>query len=189
MSDFAFRPPPPRDDVLRGLRRRISGLDSSLRILAEEVLGESSIIDLVTVDPKGQVVLLMLGEAGDDLEIFTRALAQRAWVRARIRDWLKLAPGLDLQPDAAVRVVLLCPSFHPETRAAATDIASGVIDLVRYRCLQSEGRTSLLLEPVESTDPVPMPHRDEAPASDPSFRSGLTREDFDLSPEEVRELA
>jgi hypothetical protein len=159
-----------------------------LRILAEEILGESSIIDLVTIDPNGQVVLVMLGESGDDLELFTRSLAQRAWVKARLRDWLKLAPGLDIHPEAGVRVILLCPFFRSETRAAAADIGSEIIELASYRCLQNGGKTSLILEPVERSGPTSISHRDEAPASTPAFRSGLTEEDLNLSPEEIRDL-
>jgi len=188
MSDFAFPPSPSRTELLRRLRRHIGALDPSLHILAEEILGEGSVIDLVTVDSSGQVVLVMLGESGQDMALLTRALAQRAWVRARIRDWLKLAPELDLRPDAGVRAILLCPTFHQETRAAAADLGKEVVELATYRCLQGEGRTSLWVELLENSSSTLASSRDEPPAHTTSFRSGLTEEDFNLNPEEIREL-
>jgi hypothetical protein len=188
MSDCTFPPSPSRTELLRRLRRHVGVLDPSLHILAEEILGEGSVIDLVTVDSSGQVVLVMLGESGQDMALLTRALAQRAWVRARIRDWLKLAPGLDLRPDAGVRAILLCPTFHQETRAAAADLGREVVELATYRCLQGEGQTSLWVEVLENPSSTPVSSRDEPPSHTTSFRSGLTEEDFNLSLEEIREL-
>ena len=63
-----------------------------------------------------------------------------------------------------------------------------MVELATYRCLQGEGRTSLWVELLENSSSTLASSRDEPPAHTTSFRSGLTEEDFNLNPEEIREL-
>ena len=62
------------------LRARLPALCGPLRILAEETLGAEAPIDLLGVTPEGRLVVVLVGDAGRDLELVGLALAQRAWV-------------------------------------------------------------------------------------------------------------
>ncbi len=188
-SDWRYVAALPRPE-LRNLLRRAQAFDPPLRILAEDVLGADASIDFVAVDPEGRVVLVLIGEDGEDRELLTRALAQRAWVRPRIRDWLQLAPNLELSASAPVVASLLCSSFSADTRAAAADLGPDVLDLCTLRCVRNGSQATVLLERLSP----PRPPIGRQAAVDPSlergarFRSGLSAEDLQLTPEEIRDF-
>jgi hypothetical protein len=187
LAEITWVAPPPRSELRRAIRGRLSELGLSLRIIAEGLLGADGRIDLVALDPQGGVVLALLADDGLDLELVGRALAQRAWVEARLRDWLQLSPRLGIDPEAPVRVLLLAPSFGAPARAAGRALGAALVDLVAYRCVQNGGAVAVLLEPI----------RDRAPGgrglgeSDrllSTFRSGLGDADLSLTPEERSDL-
>jgi hypothetical protein len=187
-ADSTLAEPPRRPQLVEGLRTRLCEVIPALRLIAEGVLGADSSIDFVGVEPTGRVVLIFVGEEEDDLELIARAVAQRAWVEPRIRDWIQLAPNLGVRPGAGVRAVLFCPSFHRETAATAAALGDQAVSLVRYRCLLDGGKLEILIEPVareaalESTPP--RPDRSGLPA----FRTGLNHEDLGLTAEEYVEF-
>jgi len=178
---------------LRAALRRADAFDPPLRMLAEDVLGQDAPIDFVAVDPRGCVVVALIGEEGDDAGLFTQALGQRAWVKARLRDWLQLSPGLEISASAPVRALVLCPYFSPTTRAAADALGPELVELVAYRCIRDGTRgTAVLVERVRARDAREIgraPATAEAsPEPAPRFRSGLSEDDLGLSPDEVREF-
>jgi hypothetical protein len=184
---------PSRSTLLRGLVDQISQLGVPLRILAEEVLGLDSTIDLVAIDSYDRVALMLVSEDPDDLGLLTRGLAQRAWLRARLGDWLKLAPGLALRADAPVRLLLLAPDHPNAARAAVASLEAAGIELLRYAWLRDGGREALWVESPESRRPAipaapPATTARSAPPTESSFRSGLSERDLGLTPEELREL-
>ena len=188
MPELSLTAPPPRAQLVAQLRGRLVELVPSLRVLAEGLLGAESRIDFVAADPDGRAVLALVGEAGEDLELVGRAIAQRRFVEPRLRDWLQLNPGLGVRPEAGVAVWLLAPAFRPEARAAAEDAALG---LATYRAVRNGAAADLLVEklldPVEraaTPDPAPVGH-DTPPAP---FRTGLTDADLDLTDDERREF-
>lgn len=177
-----------RDDV----RERLSSLNPPLRIVAENVATGSSSIDFVAVDPIGDVVVVLMGRAGEDLALLTRGLSHQAWVEGQLDNWRQLAPGLDLSPRASVQVLLVCPDFSVETRSALAQVGPG-IQLVRARLLRNGAQSGLLFEPLgtapSSSPAAPQESGGGDPASgEMTFRSGLTEEDLRLSPEERREF-
>jgi hypothetical protein len=181
--------PPPRPELLRQLAGRLGALVPGSRLLAERLLGAESRIDFVTLDPSGRVVLVLIGEEGDDLELVGRGLAQRAWVEPRLCDWLQLAPDLGVRPDARVKVLLVCPSLRPETLAAAGQLDPETLELAVYRCVRDGARIETLVEAVTTTPPeTDAPVDEPEPLPVPSFRTGLTDSDLGLSPEEQREF-
>lgn len=188
-SDLHYVAALPRPE-LRNALRRAQAFDPPLRILAEDVLGADATIDFIAVDPDGRVILVLIGEDGEDRELLTLGLAQRAWVRPRIRDWLQLAPNLELSASAPVVVSLLCSSFSSNTQAAAADLGPDVLNLSTLRCVRNGSEATVLLERL--SPPCPPDGRqtgvDPPPAGGASFRSGLTAEDLQLSPEEIREF-
>jgi hypothetical protein len=188
LADLTLAEPPRRPQLVEGLRTRLSEVVPAFRLIAEGVLGANSNIDFVGVEPTGRVVLILVGEENEDLELVARAVAQRAWVEPRIRDWIQLAPNLGVRPGAGVRVVVLCPSFRHETEAAAAALGDQAVSLVRYRCLLNGGNLQILLEPIArevalgSTPPRPNQ------SSLPAFRTGLDHEDLGLTAEEYGEF-
>jgi hypothetical protein len=188
LVDLTFVEPPRRSQLLEGLRARLPEVAPALRLIAEGVLGADSSIDFVGVEPTGRVVLIFIGEEGDDLELVGRAVAQRAWVEPRIRDWIQLAPNLGVRPGAGTRAVLLCPSFRHETEVAAAALGDQAVSLLRYRCLRNGGNLEILTEPVARE----IARGSTPPGSDrsgvPAFRTGLSHEDLGLTAEEHLEF-
>jgi hypothetical protein len=187
----------PRRELRKALRRP-QAFSPPLRVLAEDVLGADSSIDLVAVDPSGRVVLVLIGEEGEDAALLTRALAQRAWVRPRIRDWLQLGPNLEISASAPVVALLLCPSFSPATRAAVNDLGSDFALLSSFRCIRNGATATVLVEPLEgdrkTEDRSAPDSNDRRPVGETRsgrssrFRSGLSEADLGLTPEETREF-
>jgi hypothetical protein len=176
LADLSFTAPPSRPQLIEHLRPRLGEIIPSLHLIAESLLGADSLIDFVGVEPSGRVVVILVGAEGEDLELVGRALAQRAWVEPRVRDWIKLAPNLGIRPGAGVRVVLLCASFHAETQAAAAALGADTLHLARYRCLRNGSALEIMLEPSSRATPTP-PSR-PAPTDLPPFRTGLTDDDL-----------
>lgn len=187
MPELRLIAAPPREELLAQLRGRLGHAVPGARLLAERILGADARIDFVALEPNGRIVLILVGEHDRDLELVGRGLAQRAWVTSRLRDWIQLAPNLGLRPDAQVRVLLACPSYRLETRAAVRAIGPEIISLVTYRCVQNNTGVDflfehLLLEPDGAETGAPPP-----PLAAP-FRTGLSDGDLGLTPEEQREF-
>jgi hypothetical protein len=188
LAEVALTASPPRPQLIERVRPLLGGLVPSLHLVAEGVLGADATIDFVGVEPSGRVVLVLVGNETDDLELVGRALAQRAWVEPRIRDWIQLAPNLGIRLGAGVRAVLLCSSFRAETAAAVSSLGSEVVSLARYHCFRRGAEIEILLEPLsrkiqqQATAPLP------EPAALPSFRTALTDEDLGLTVDELAEL-
>ncbi len=159
-----------------------------MRALADEILGLSSVIDLVAVDGEGCTVLVLIGQAGEDMALVTRALAQRAWLAPRLRDWLKLAPDLGIRPEGPVRAILLAPNFQPEARAAVESIGAEALQLVTYRRTAGDRGCVLWLED-SASQPTPATTQSRpAQRKLPAFRSGLSEGDLSFSGDELREF-
>ena len=182
LAELELTAAPPRAHLIERLRPRLGELVHGFHLIAEGLLGADSKIDFVGIEPSGRVVLILLGETGEDLQLVGRALAQRAWVEPRVRDWIQLAPSIAARPAAGVRVLLLCPDFCPQTEAAAASLGNDVVSLARYRCLRNGADLQLLLE---GTPTHPQPASDPPEMSAlPPFRTGLTDEDLGLTDEE-----
>lgn len=185
-----------KDDV----RQQLPHLRPPLRLVAEDWLAASTVIDFVTLDPAGDIALILIGEAGDDAALLTRAIAHRSWVAARLGNWRQLAPELGIAADGQVRAVLLCPSFAPETLAAA-EALEGAVQLVLCCSIGSGDERRLLFEAL--SEPLPgrasstpatavvsraAPRGRQLRVDVAPFRSGLTEEDLNLTAEEIGEF-
>jgi len=181
LADLSPVPALSRSELLREIRARLPSAAPGTRFVAEGVLAEESRIDFVGVSPQGGIDLVLVGEEGGELTLVALGLAQRAWVEARYTDWLQLAPELGLRPGAGVGLVLLCPSFGPESRAAARALGEGAPRLVRYRFIRNGAGLETLLEPLDGRPAAaPSPAK---PASS-GFRTGLTDAMLNLSADE-----
>ena len=162
-----------------------------MRIVAESILAEDGYVDFVGIEPDGRVTLVLVGEAGEDLELVARGLAQRAWVERRLGDWLQLAPDLGARPEAGIRVLLLCPAFGSQSQGAAAARGPDAPELGIYRCFRNGAAIQILVESLGSHSREPQrPHavQAEPPAAPPVFRTGLTDSDLGLSRDERTEL-
>jgi len=201
MNDLAWCEAPPRPELVARVRDALGELGGSLRVLARDVLGADARIDLVAADPDGRVTLVLVGTSDDALALVALALAQRAWVEARLPDWVQLAPQLGLQADRAPRAVLVAPGFSPAAVAAVRAADPEGLDLVRYRCLRGPAPgpggadagsgVRVLLEPERVNGAALRSARPRVAGSAPPmarFRSGLSDADLDLTSEERRGL-
>jgi hypothetical protein len=187
LPDLCFTDAPPREELLRQLRGRLAETAPGVRLIAESVLGAEAPIDFVGVEASGRVTAFLVGEAGQDLELVARALAQRAWLALRLRDWVQLAPDLGLRPEAGLRIVLLCPEFRPASRAAAAALGKQAPELAAYRCVRRGGASEVLVERLAGERP-PAPAPETGAPEPPRFRTGLTEADLGLSAAERREF-
>jgi hypothetical protein len=190
MPELALCPAPPRAELVRQLRARAGETWPALRVIAEDVFGADATIDWVSLEPGGRAVAVLVGEAGQDLELVARALAQRAWLARRIRDWVQLAPRVGLRPEAGVRALLICPAFRGEAIAAARSLGPDVLTLASYRCVRDRSGVSVLLEPLQERASEGFAAEAEptaGPAPEP-FRTGLSDLDLGLTAEERHEF-
>jgi hypothetical protein len=153
--------PPPRTRLLAGLGALLPSLPEPLYLVAEQMVGLEGEIDAVARDARGRAVAIRIAESGQDLAAFTDLLAQRDWLEPRLRDWLKLSPGLGLKPELGVAALLLAGEFDPRTVAAARSVREGDLRLARLLAFDWEGTLQLVLEP-ES----PAARREPAPLRD-----------------------
>lgn len=176
----------PRDPDIAALRRalrsRLGLLGTPLQILAEDVLGEDDArIDWLAMEPGGRVTIALMDGEGSGEALLVRGLAQRAWVHARIGDWLQLAPGLQARPDLRPRLLLLAPEFSRVVRLAAREADHEGVHLARFRWMPVGGGFDVEIERLE----LPAaPVVEAGPASPPLasvFRSGLAERDFDVN--------
>jgi len=188
MAEIAWARTPPRPELVRMVCKALPALGASLRVLARDVLGAEARIDLVATDPDGRLTLVLIGGGDDDLALVALALAQRAWVEARLPDWIQLAPELGLRADGSVRVMLVAPAFSAPAVAAVRAADPEDIDLVRYRCLQDGSDTTILLEADRLAGGRVAPGPAAGPPPGARFRTGLSDADLVLSPAERRGL-
>jgi hypothetical protein len=183
--------PAARAELRQQIRDQLQALEPGLRVVAENVLGLASPIDLIAVDAKGSAVAVVIAGQGEDAEQFTRALAERSWLGPRVRDWAQLAPHLGIQTDMPPRIVLAAPDFAPETEAAAASLRAGVLRLVRYyEVAGANGRTLRLEHMVPRPAPGVVQPGPQVPDAEPlpAFRSGLSESDLGLTVDDPAEL-
>ena len=165
-------------------------LGGALRIIAENLLGADAPIDWVAVDAEGQAAVILLGKAGRELELIATGLAQRAWVSARLKDWLQLAPNLGLRPEAKVRLLLIGTAFDGIARQAASALGD-TVELWTYRCIRNGAGVDVLLERVCGGE-APSTHglrtRSPVPATTSAFRSELSDAQLGLGAAERAEF-
>lgn len=185
--------PPSRTERTRTLRRELERLEPGLRVIAEDVLAQSSRIDLIATDGRRRVVAVVVDEGEAVDRALTRALAHRSWLIDHVPDWPKLAPDLPIDATAGVRILLIAPGFDSELVTAVAALPTGWIELVRFieiaRGVQVHGE--LVRQPVlrrngaDPDRPAGSQRRADAAAR---FRTGLTARDLGLSDEEIAQF-
>ncbi len=214
MAELEWEGRPERPSLRRAIRHRLRRFAPTIRVVAEGYLAEASAIDLLAVGGEGEIISIRIGRDGDDVALLTQSLADITWLRPRLSDFLKLAPGLGLEPSAEPRAMLFCPEFARETRAAVENFPLRSIELATYRCLRQHGQLRVLLEtgspsrtqtareptlasdthraglvsPPETPPPTHSKSSEQLAASSPAsrFRTGLCDADLHLEVEEKK---
>jgi len=181
----------PRAELHERVRARMAEFGGALRILAADLLGAEATIDWIAVDAQGQVAVILLGTAGRELELIATGVAQRAWVGARLKDWLQLAPNLGLRPEAKVRLLLLGTAFDAIACQAAAALGDAV-ELWTYRGVRNGAGVDVLLERAAgslapTSSPGPRSRSRGAGTTSP-FRSELSDAQLGLSAAERAEF-
>ena len=145
LAEFEWPGRPERTSLRRALRHRLRLEQPSLRVCAEDFLGESSTIDLLAIGSAGELVSIRIGHDEEDQVLLTRALSDLTWLRNHGPDLLKLAPGLGIEVFSEPRAMLFCPQISSETLSAIDNFPAGTIELSTYRCLRQQGQLSLMI--------------------------------------------
>lgn len=153
MSGLRRMPAPPRARVQAALGGLLAELPEPLHLVVEQVAGESGEIDAVARDRQGRAVAIRVAPPGEDLAALADLLAQCDWLAPRLRDWLKLNPGLGVAPELGVGGLLVAGQFDARTLAAARR-AGGDLALARVSAFDWEGGLQLALEPVAPSEPA-----------------------------------
>lgn len=151
-----------RADLRRALAEQLATVRPDLRIVADGFLGEESAMDGLAVGAEGELVSIRFAKPSDDRATLTRALADLTWLRARRGDLLKLAPGLGIDPSVEPRALVFCRAFSAESRAAVDNLPDHTVELWRCRGAGGAEQRLLLVEPVETSSPVPTEPRSRA---------------------------
>jgi hypothetical protein len=175
LAELEWEGRPEQPILRRAIRHRLKRFDPTIRVIAEGFLAEASAIDLLAVGGEGEMITIRIGRGGDDVALLTQSLADLTWLRPRLADFLKLAPGLGLEPSALPRAMLFCPDFARETRAAVENFPARSVELLSYHCLRQQGQLSVLLESWNSSREscAARPASDEHPPDRPA-RPGPT---------------
>lgn len=162
--------PARRSRVSERLERALEELPEPLEVLAWGILGESTRIDAVARDGRGGGVVLLWTEPETAPARLTEALAQRAWVAARLADWDQLAPHRGLRPELGVRIVLVGRRFDAHTRTASASLGEGVVSLHRL----GVGAAG----PGDDPETIPQGEGASTPRLRSVFRTGLRPSDL-----------
>jgi hypothetical protein len=189
LRELELTRPPTRSELLRDLRGQLHAPPFSVQVVATGILGLDATIDWLGVGPDRRIVLGFLCEEREDLAFLANALTQRAWAEPRVRDWLQLAPHLEVAPEAGVRLLLVGPDFGVRARSLVESLEPVRIDLVRYLCIRNGSGVSVLLEPVRCSASACAPGRIDRPAPiEPAFRTGLSDSELGLTSAERLEF-
>ena len=195
MADLEWAGRPERPSLRRAIRHEMRRVDPTIRVVAENFLAESSPIDLLAVGAEGEMISLRISSNEDEMALLTRALADLTWLRPRLADFLKLAPGLGIEPSAEPRAILFATNFNAEIHSAVKNFPARSIELLTYHCFRQQGQLSVLFENAMAAgnrrsqdagretprSTVIGPDRREPLAGSPSpssFRTGLTEADL-----------
>ena len=153
MAEFEWEGHPEPASLRRSIRHQLRRFDPTIRVIAETFLAETTPIDLLAVGGEGEVISIRIAREADDADALTKSLADLTWLRPRLSDFLKLAPGLGIEPSAEPRAMLFCPQFGQETRAAVEYFPSRSIELLTFQCFRQQGHLSVLFEAWIPPDP------------------------------------
>jgi len=157
-----------REELAALVEANLPALEGGLSILERRFPAGQVPVDLVAVDARERLVLLILG-SGSNPAMLLQSLEAYAWCRENGALLGRLLPGASIDPAAPPRLFLLAPRFSDSLRRTARYLGPLSPVLVECRCLEVNGERGICFEPVEGDveaaappEPVP-PEPAEAP--------------------------
>jgi len=157
-----------REELTALVEANLPALEGGLSVLERRFPAGQVPVDLVAVDARERLVLLILG-SGSNPAMLLQGLEAYAWCRENGALLGRLLPGARIDPSAPPRLFLLAPRFSDSLRRTARYLGPLSPVLVECRCLEVNGELGICFEPVEGEveaaappEPVP-PEPAEAP--------------------------
>jgi hypothetical protein len=142
-----------REEMVALVEAHLPALEGGLSVLERRFAAGQVPVDLVAVDARERLVLLILG-SGSNPAMLLQGLEAYAWCREN--------GALLGRPAAPPRLFLLAPRFSDSLRRTARYLGPLSPVLVECRCLDVDGERGICFEPVEgnvegSAPPEPAP--------------------------------
>ena len=158
-----------REELAALVEANLPALEGGLSVLERRFPACQVPVDMVAVDARERLVLVILG-SGSNPAMLLQGLEAYAWCRENGALLGRLLPGARIDPAAPPRLFLLAPRFSDSLRRIARYLGEVAPVLVECRCLEVNGERGVCFEPVEGNveaaappEPVP-PEPVEAPA-------------------------
>ncbi|MBI3030230.1 MAG: hypothetical protein HYY64_12025 [Candidatus Rokubacteria bacterium] len=160
-----------REELAALVEANLSALEGGLSVLERRFPAGQVPVDLVAVDARERLVLVILG-SGSNPAMLLQSLEAYAWCRENGALLGRLLPGVRIDPAAPPRLFLLAPRFSDSLRRTARYLGPLSPVLVECRCLEVNGERGICFEPVEgdveaAAPPEPVP---PAPGDGPRER-------------------
>ena len=156
-----------REELAALVEANLPALEGGLSILERRFPAGQVPVDLVAVDARERLVLLILG-SGSNPAMLLQGLEAYGWCRENGALLGRLLPGAGIDAATPPRLFLLAPRFSDSLRRTARYLGPVSPVLVECRCLEVNGERGICFEPVEGNVEAP-PAEPDAPegAGDP----------------------
>ena len=139
-----------REELAALVEANLPALERGLSILERRFPAGQVPVDLVAVDARKRLVLLILG-SGSNPAMLLQGLEAYAWCRENGALLGRLLPDARIDPAAPPRLFLLAPRFSDSLRRTARYLGPVSPVLVECRCLEVNGERGICFEPVEAS--------------------------------------
>ena len=157
-----------REEMVSLVEANLAALEGGLSVLERRFPAGQVPVDLVAVDARARLVLLILG-SGSNPALLLQGLEAYGWWRENGALLQRLLPGATIDTAAAPRLFLLAPRFADNLRRTARYLGALSPVLVECHCLEVNGVRGICFEPVEGNV--------EAPPAEPVAPEGAPQPD------------
>ncbi len=156
-----------REDLAALVEANLPALEEGVSLLGRRFPAGQVAVDLVGVDARERLVLVVLG-SGSDPAILLQALEAYGWCCEHGSLLRRLFPDARMDPSVPPRLFLLAPRFSDSLRRTARYLGLLSPVLVECRVLEVNGERGICFEPVEGTvEAAPPPEPVEAAPGPP----------------------
>ena len=143
-----------REEMVSLVETNLAALEGGLSVLERRFPAGQVPVDLVAVDARARLVLLILG-SGSNPALLLQGLEAYGWCRENGALLQRLLPGATIDTAAAPRLFLLAPRFADSLRRTARYLGALAPVLVECHCLEVNGVRGICFEPVEGNVEAP----------------------------------
>ena len=151
-----------REELAALVEANLPALEGGLSILERRFPAGQVPVDLVAVDARERLVLLILG-SGSNPAMLLQGLEAYAWCRENGALLGRLLPSARIDPVVPPRLFLLAPRFSDGLRRTARYLGPVSPVLVECRCLEVNGERGICFEPVEGNVEAAAPREPVSP--------------------------